>query len=145
MRRILPLAVILALAGCALPGRKTISPYADAPSLVDVAALTSFKGVLPLVSIPENTAGWSSSVSYAVAQARKIKPGARFRVTVTAPAGTPDEQQDQMKRMAPTAASVADAIVADGVHPSHVSLAARGAPIPHLAAPAGPEVLVFAK
>lgn len=145
MRRILFFAIPLGLAGCALPSRKTVSPYANAPSLVDVAALTSFKGVVPLVTVPKDTSNWPDSVTYAVSAARKIKPDATFRVTVTAPPGGPEEQQQQMKTVAPTAASVADAIVADGVSPSNVSLSAAGAPIPDVPPPSGPEVLVFAK
>ncbi len=143
MRRILFFSVLLALAGCAVPGR--VSPYANAPSLVDVAALSSFKGVLPLVTVPENTTSWSDSISYAVAQSLKIKPNAHFRVVVTAPQGTPDEQQQAMSRLAPQAAAIADAIAADGVRPSRVSLAAQGAPIPNVPSPAAPEILVFAK
>jgi hypothetical protein len=145
MRRILFFAFPLGLASCALPGRP-VSPYANAPSLVDVAALSSFNGVLPLITVPENTANWPDSVSYAVAQSLKIKPEARFRVVVTAPsAATPGAQQHEMSRLAPEAASIANAIAADGVGPSRVSLAAQGAPIPHVAPPAGPEILVFAK
>ena len=144
MRRIILFVIPLALASCALPGRP-VSPYANAPSLVDVAALSSFNGVLPLVTVPENTASWPDSVSYAVTQSLKIKPEARFRVVVTAPGATPGAQQREMSRLAPEAASIANAIAADGVRPSRVSLAAQGAPIPHVAPPLAPEILVFAK
>lgn len=145
MRRILIFAIPAALAGCALPGRKTVSPYADAPSLVDVAALEKFNGVLPLVSIPENTPDWADSVHYAVAQSLKIKPDAQFRVVVTAPdAASPGEQQREMSHLAPEAAEVANAIAGDGASAAKVSLAAESRPIPHAASPKGPEILVFA-
>ncbi|ABQ31163.1 MULTISPECIES: hypothetical protein [Acidiphilium] len=133
------------LAGCAVPGRRTPGPYAGAPSLVDVAALTSFNGRLPLVTIPESTEIWSPSVKYAVDAALKINPKARFRVYVTGPtAGGPAAAEMAMARLAPRAAQVADAIVADGVAPDHVSLGAS-APLHAVPPPATPEIVVFAK
>ncbi|MGC9268643.1 hypothetical protein [Acidiphilium sp.] len=147
MRRILiPLVFVpIALAGCAVPGRKIISPYADAPSLVDVAALSTFNGQLPLVTIPQGTEAWAPSVKYAVTEALKINPKAKFRVYVTGPtAAIPSDTELAMARLAPEAAQVADAIAADGVSPPNVSLGASTA-LPHVPAPAGPEIVVFAK
>ena len=148
MRRILLTLSILALAGaglagCTLPGRP--GRYAKAPSLVDVRALTSFDGRVPLVTIPEHTPDWSGSVQYAVNAALKIKPSAEFRVYVTAPsAGSPAAAQQQMAELAPEAAQVANAIVADGVEPQRVTLGAS-TDLPRVKPPAAPEILVFAK
>lgn len=146
MRRILFLAVPVALAGCALPSRNTLSPYAAAPSLVDVAALEKFNGVLPLVTIPAGTPDWAEAVHYAVAQSLKIKPGAQFRVVVTAPqAESPEAEQRAMSPLAPEAAEVANAIVADGASAGNVSLGSKSQPIPHTTPPKAPEILVFAR
>lgn len=147
MRRILiPLVILPAiLSGCALTGRHQPSQYAGAPSLVDVAALTSFNGKLPLVTIPDHTHDWAPAVKYAVDAALKINPKAQFRVYVTAPAaGGPAAAQMAMARVAPLAAQVADAIVADGVASSSVSLGAA-APLANVTAPTGPEIVIFAK
>ncbi|SIR24292.1 MULTISPECIES: hypothetical protein [Acidiphilium] len=147
MRRILiPIVFVpLALAGCMLPGRKLISPYPDAPSLVDVAALTKFDGQLPLVTIPEGTQNWAPAVRYAVNAALKINPKAQFRVYVTGPAAAiPSDTELAMAKLAPEAAQVADAIAADGVAPSNVSLGA-GTALAHVTAPTAPEIVVFAK
>ncbi|GBR76211.1 hypothetical protein [Acidiphilium acidophilum] len=147
MRRILITLVLtpIALAGCALSGRKIVSPYADAPSLVDVAALSKFNGQLPLVTIPEGTQNWAPSVSYAVTQALKINPKAQFRVYVTGPASAiPSDSELAMAKLTPEAAQVADAIAANGVIPPNVSLGAS-TKLAHVPAPAGPEIVVFAK
>ncbi|MDD2878179.1 MAG: hypothetical protein PHT60_09090 [Acidiphilium sp.] len=146
MRRILiPIVFVpIALAGCALPGRK-MSPYAEAPSLVDVAALTKFNGQLPLITIPEGTEDWAPSVRYAVTEALKINPKAQFRVYVTGPAAAIASQSEMMMaKLAPEAAQVADAIAADGVPPPNVSLGAATR-LRHVPAPAAPEIVVFAK
>ncbi|HQT62006.1 MAG TPA: hypothetical protein PLV07_06075 [Acidiphilium sp.] len=133
------------LAGCAVPGRHVPGPYAGAPSLVDVAALTAFNGRLPLVTIPEAVETWSPSVKYAVDAALKINPKAEFRVVVTAPAARgPAAAERAMARLAPRAAQVADAIVADGVAAQRVSLGAA-APLAGIPAPSAPEIVVFAK
>lgn len=148
MRRILlalPILVLAGagLAGCTLPGRQ--GQYSKAPSLVDVRALTSFDGRVPLVTIPAHTPDWSGSVKYAVNAALKIKPSAQFRVYVTAPpAGSPQEARQQMAELAPEAAQVANAIVADGVQPQRVTLGAS-TDLPRVKRPAAPEILVFAK
>lgn len=147
MRRILIPALLLplALAGCALFGRKTVSPYANAPSLVDVAALTKFNGQLPLVTIPQGAQNWAPSVKYAVAEALKINKDAKFRVYVTGPAAAiPSVSEQQMAKLAPEAAAVADAIAADGVLPGNVSLGAS-TKLPHVPTPKAPEIVVFAK
>ena len=147
MRRIILALPILAmagagLAGCTVPGRP--GPYAKAPSLVDVRALTSFDGRVPLVTIPEHTPDWSGSVKYAVNAALKIKPSAKFRVYVTAPSGSPEGARRQMAELAPVAAQVANAIVADGVTPQRVTLGAS-TDLPEVKTPSQPEILVFAK
>lgn len=146
-RKFLPVMLApLVLAGCAVPGRPTApSPYAGAPSLVDVAALAKFDGRLPLVTIPEHAADWAPSVKYAVDAALKINPKATFRVYLTGPAaGGPATAEREMAHVAPKAAQVANAIVADGVPAERVSIAAS-APLPHVPPPAAPEILVFAK
>lgn len=147
MRRIslIPALIPVLLAGCAVPGRQAPGRYADAPSLVDVAALNEFNGRLPLVTIPEHTSDWGGAVKYAVDAALKINPKAMFRVYLTGPAsGGPAAAEQQMARLAPQAALVADAIVADGVAADHVSIGAA-TPLPHVPAPAAPEIVVFAK
>lgn len=145
-RSFIPVFLIpLVLAGCALPGRRTPSQYANAPSLVDVAALSKFDGRLPLVTIPEHTPNWAPSVKYAVDAALKINPKAKFRVYLTGPTdGGPAASERAMARLAPEAAQVANAIVADGVPSDRVSIAAS-APLPHVPTPATPEIVVFAK
>lgn len=147
MRRILipVLFLPLALAGCALFGRKTISPYANAPSLVDVAALSNFNRQLPLVTIPAGTQDWAPSVKYAVTEALKIDKNAQFRVYLTGPAAAiPTLSEQQMAKLAPEAAAVADAVAADGVLPGNVSLGASNK-LPHVPTPKAPEIVVFAK
>lgn len=147
MRRIFITLVLapIALAGCALPGRKIVSPYANAPSLVDVAALSKFDGRLPLVTIPEGTQDWAPSVRYAVTEALKINPKAQFRVYLTGPAAAiPNETEREMSKLAPEAAQVADAIAADGVAPANVSLGASTG-LKHVPAPTTPEIVIFAK
>lgn len=147
MRRIfIPLVILPAiLTGCALIGRHQPSQYAGAPSLVDVAALAKFDGKLPLVTIPDHTHDWAPAVKYVVDAALKINPKAQFRVYVTGPTeGGPAAAQMAMARIAPQAAQVADAIVADGVAPANVSLGAS-APLPNVKAPAAPEIVIFAK
>lgn len=147
MRRILiPLVLTpIVLAGCALPGRKIVSPYANAPSLVDVAALTKFNGQLPLVTIPQGTTNWAPAVKYATLQALKINPKAQFRVYITGPAAAiPSATERSMAKLAPEAAEVADAIAADGVAPANVSLGASTG-LPHVTAPTAPEIVIFAK
>lgn len=147
MRRILIPIVLtpIVLAGCVLPGRKVLSPYAGAPSLVNVAALSKFNGQLPLVTIPEGTANWAPSVKFAVAAALKINPKASFRVYITGPAAAiANVSEQEMAKLAPEAASVADSIVADGVAPANVSLGAS-TDIKHVPTPKTPEIVVFAK
>lgn len=147
MRRILTVLILapIALAGCALPGRKVVSPYATAPSLVDVAALTTFDGQLPLVTIPQGTENWAPAVKYAVAAALKINPKAKFRVYVTGPtAAIASTTELALVKLAPEAAQVADAIAADGVAPGNVSLGESTA-LAHVAVPAAPEIVIFAK
>jgi hypothetical protein len=147
MRKIslLALIVVPALAGCALTHPKVPGPYADAPSLVNVAALTKFDGQLPLVIIPANAADWGPSLSYAVKAALKIKPTAQFRVALAGPpAAIPSVTEEQLAPLAPEAALVADAIVADGVATSNVSLAGPTT-IAKAPAPTGPEIVVLAK
>lgn len=147
MRRILiPTFLLpLALAGCALLGRGALAPHATAPSMVNVAALTKFDGRLPLVTIPGSANGWAPSVKYAVDAALKINRNAAFRVYITAPAAAiPSVTEQQMAPLASKAAAVADAIVADGVAPGNVSLGAS-TNLPHVPAPAAPEIVVFAK
>lgn len=145
--RFIPIVVLpLALTGCALFGRKAIvSHQANVPSLVNIAALTSFKGQLPLVTIPEGTANWAPSVKYAVTAALKINPKAKFRVYVTGPVSKiPNVSNRMMARLAPEASQVADAIVADGVAAHNVSIAAS-TKLAHVKPPAAPEIVVFAK
>lgn len=147
-RTFLPVLLIpFVLAGCAVPGRPTQapSPYADAPSLVNVAALSKFDGQVPLVTIPEHTPDWSGPVKYAVNAALKLNPKATFRVYLTGPTrGGPASAERAMARLAPEAAQVANAIVADGVPAERVSIGAS-APLPHVRPPATPEIVVFAK
>lgn len=146
-RHVIPLFLLpLALSGCMLlRGHKAISPYANAPSMVDVAALTKFDGQLPLVTIPENAQDWAPSVKYAVAEALKINPKAKFRVYLTGPTtAIPTVSEQMMAKMAPEAAQVADAIVADGVAAPNVSIGAD-TKLPHVPAPTSPEIVVFAK
>lgn len=145
-RSFLPVLLLpLVVAGCAVPGRPKPSPYAGAPALVDVAALSKFDGSVPLVRIPEHTPDWGGPVKYAVNAALKVNPKATFRVYLTGPVhGGPASAEREMARLAPEAAQVANAIVADGVPAERVSIAAS-APLPHVRPPAAPEILVFAK
>ena len=146
MRKSSLLALILVptLAGCATHP-KVATPYADAPSLVNVAALTKFDGQLPLVVIPATAADWGPSVSYAVKAALKIKPNAQFRVALASPpSAIPSVTEEQVAPLAPEAALVADAIVADGVSTDAVSLAGPVV-IAKAPAPVSPEIVVLAK
>jgi hypothetical protein len=75
----------------------------------------------------------------------KINPKARFRVYVTGPAAAiASETELSLAKLAPEAAQVADAIAADGVVPANVSIGASTG-LKHVPAPAGPEIVVFAK
>ncbi len=141
-------AFVASFSGCALPSRPTSHPYADAPSLVDVMALMKFDGRLPLVTIPRDNTSWGASVKYAVAEALRIKPGAEFRVDIVGLASKPPSVAErEMSQLAPLAAQVADAIVADGATPNRVSLGATtaSARVKTLRIPTTPEIVVFAK
>ena len=141
-------AVVASFSGCALPSRPTSHPYADAPSLVDIAALTKFDGRLPLITIPRDNTSWGASVKYAVTEALRIKPGAEFRVDIIGLASKPPSVAErEMSQLAPLAAQVADAIVADGATPNRVSLGATtaSARVKTHRIPTTPEIVVFAK
>ena len=97
------------------------------------------------MTIPEHAPDWAPSVKYAVQAALKINPNAKFRVYLTGPsAGGPAAAERRMAGLVPKAAQVANAIVADGVEAHRVSIGAA-APLPHVPAPAAPEIVVFAK
>jgi hypothetical protein len=141
-------AVVATFSGCALPSRPTSHPYADAPSLVDVAALMKFDGRLPLVTIPKDNTSWGPSVKYAVTEALRIKSGAEFRVDIVGPASKPPSAAErEMSQIAPLAAQIADAVVADGAAPKRVSLGATtpSAGVKNHRIPTTPEIVVFAK
>ena len=138
MRRIIPV-IVLALAGCSLPGRLTLAPNPVAPDVQTIAAAKAFEGRIALVSIQPGTQDFAAPLKDAVGQALAIKPDAAFEVRAVTPASDkPDADATRLAELSPLAGAVAQAIAGDGVQPGHVSLTAgSGGP--------ATEILVFVK
>ncbi len=126
MRRALFLLPALALAACAPPGRQTIAPSPAGADTQSIAAADAFKNRIPLVSILPDTQDFQAPLKSAVAQALAIKPDAAFEVRAEAPGtGNPDSDAKALAALAPEAKAVADAIAADGVPTSRITLGAK--------------------
>ena len=118
----------LALAACALPSRQSFAPSPVGADTQTIAAAQAFAGRLPLVTILPGTTDFAAPVASAVAQARAIKPSARFEVQAQSPAApTPDASAATLASLSGTASAVAQSIVADGVPQSRVTLTAATA------------------
>ena len=118
----------LALAACALPGRKTFAPSPVGADTQSISATKAFSGRIPLVSILPGTTDFAAPVASAVRQALAIKPSARFEVEAQSPqAATPDASAQNLQGLSGTASAVAKSIVADGVDASRVTLTAATA------------------
>ncbi len=118
----------LCLAACALPSQRSFAPNPVGADTQTIAASQAFAGRFPLVTILPGTTDFAGPVASAVRQARAIKPGARFEVQAQSPQGaTPDASAATLSQLAATASAVAQAIVADGVAPDHVTLTAATA------------------
>jgi hypothetical protein len=131
----------LALAACTLPGRQIFAPLPVAAEPANIAATRAFAGHVPLVEITPGTPGFAAPLKSAVAQALAIKPDAVFAVVASAPAAaTPDASAARLQALAGFAARVAQSLLADGIPPARLSLAAVAA------APAAPNlILVYVK
>jgi len=126
--RILILVALVSLSACSLPGRDTLASPPIAADTTSVDATQAFAGRIPLITILPGTTDFRAPVAAAVHQALAIKPGARFDVEAQTPvAGSPAADAGALQALSGTAASVHDAIVADGVAADHVSLTARTA------------------
>ncbi len=118
----------LALAACALPGRKTFAPNPVGADVQSIAATKAFAGRVPLVTMLPGTTDFAAPVADAVRQARAIKPSARFEVEAQSPqAATPDASAQNLTALSGTASAVAQSIVADGVPANRVALTAKTA------------------
>lgn len=129
MRRALALLVFaLPLASCAPPGQQTIAANPVGADTQTISAADAFKNRIPLVSILPGTQDFQAPLKSAVAQALSIKPDAAFEVQAQAPAtGSPDADAKTLSALAPEAKTIAQAIIADGVPASRVSLGAKTA------------------
>ena len=118
----------LALAACALPSRRSFAPNPVGADTQTIAATHAFAGRFPLGTILPGTTDFAGPVASAVAQARAIKPTARFEVQAQSPRGaTPDASAATLTALSGTASAVAQSIVADGVPQSRVTLTATTA------------------
>lgn len=131
MRHPMPVLAVflpLALAACALPGRKTFAPAPVGADTASISATKAFAGRIPLITILPGTTDFEAPVASAVQQALAIKPTAQFEVQAESPAAaTPDASVADLEALSTTAAAVAKAIEADGVAPANVTLTAKSA------------------
>lgn len=139
MHRILCLFSALTLASCAPLGRETFSPNPAGADTQSIKAADAFAERIALVAILPDTQDFRPSLQKAVAQALAIKPDAIFEVRAEAPGtGNPDTDASALAALAPEAKSVANAIIADGVAASRVTLGAKTAGL-------NPVILVYVK
>lgn len=128
MRRAIFLLSALALASCAPPGRQSFSPTPAGPDTQSVSAADAFRNRIPLVSILPDTQDFQGPLKDAVAQALAIKPDATFQVMAETPAtGNADTDTKTLATLAPQAKAIAQAIAADGVPASRVTVGAKTA------------------
>jgi predicted small lipoprotein YifL len=121
-----PILLLASLAACQPPGRQTFAPAAVAPDTASVSATQAFSGRIALITILPGTTDFAGPVASGVRQALAIKPDAKFEVSAESPASaTPDASAADLAALSATAASVAKAIVADGVAPANVTLTAK--------------------
>ncbi len=126
------------LIGCGLPGRQSFAPDPVPPDAVSINAADAFAGRIALVTIAPGTSDFVDPLGAAVHQALAIKPNAAFEVSAeTLSAGSPDASAASLRGMTGMVSDVAKAIIADGVAPARVSLAARTG--------GGPGVIIYVK
>lgn len=139
MRRALYLVSALCLTSCAPPGQETFSAAPAGADTQSIKAADAFAGRIPLVSILPDTQDFQAPLKRAVAEALAIKPDAVFEVQAAAPGtGSPDTNAKALMALTPEAKAVAQAIIADGVSASRVSVSAKTAGL-------DPVILVFVK
>jgi hypothetical protein len=121
------LAVLLVVSGCSLPGRQTLAANPVGADTQSIDAAQAFEGRIALVTILPGTTDFAAPLADAVRRALAIKPGARFEVQAQTPVASPDVAAAGLTGLSGTAASVSQAIVADGVPANRVSLTAATA------------------
>lgn len=139
MRRIFCLFSALTLASCAPPGRQTFAANPVGADTQSISAADAFAERVALLSILPGTQDFQAPLKKAVDEALALKPNAVFEVRAEAPGtGNPDTDAKALATLAPEAKTVADAIIADGVLASRVSLGAKTGGL-------NPLVLVYVK
>ncbi len=127
-RALLLLSTALALASCAPPGRQSFSSTPAGPDTQSISAVDAFNNRVPLVSILPDTRDFQGPLKNAVTQALAIKPDAVFEVMAQTPAtGNADTDTKTLATLAPQAKAIAQAIIADGVPASRVTVGAKTA------------------
>lgn len=125
--RLCLLAVLGALAGCAIPGRGTLGPAPQAPQAAALARAHAEYGRVAYVTIPANTPpeAYLGPLASAIGAAEARKPDVIFDVVAAVPQqGTPLDQITAAKRLTPQAEEVARAIHKDGVPEGRITLGA---------------------
>lgn len=122
MRRLLPIALAAALAGCTLIDQNTFNPHAGDAPVVPKPAVPQPPppGPPPLLVIGPAATGYADVLGRAVDSARARKPDVVFDVVEIR---RKDAVADDS--LGANAAAVAEAIVARGVAPDRVRLVAR--------------------
>lgn len=126
MRRIFCLFFALTLASCAPLGRQTFAPNPVGADTQSINASDAFDERIALLSILPGTQDFKAPLKKAVDEALAVKPDAVFEVRAEAlGTGNPDTDAKALTALAPEAQDIANAIIADGVLASRVTLGAK--------------------
>jgi hypothetical protein len=131
--RILPLILLVLLAGCELVDQRTVARWfggrPTSATVTDVAAAAL--PALPLVTVrfDQPDADYTSVLSAAAQDAMQRKSSVVFEVITPVPTAAPRAEQDAfVRRGAGDARAVADALATAGVPPDQIRLGLRGDP-----------------